>query len=48
MVFGEVMEMQTQPRPLGDLFDHPRADKLAEDVAKDREQMAVLLNGESL
>jgi len=44
---GEVGEVQTRPWPLSGLFDHPGADRIAEDIAKDSEEMIVLLNGKA-
>ena len=44
---GEVGPVQTRPGPLAGVFNQPGTDRIAEHIAQDREEMAVLLNGEA-
>ena len=39
--------MQTRPGPLAGVFNQPGTDRITEHIAQDREEMAVLLNGEA-
>ena len=41
---SEVRNAEIRPRPVGRLFNHPGSDRVAEHIAQDREEMAVLLN----
>ena len=40
----QMRESQTRPGPVHRVFDRPRANRIAEHVAEDREEMRVLLN----
>lgn len=44
---AQMGESQARPGPVDGVLDQPRADWIAEDVAEDREEMAVLLNWET-
>jgi hypothetical protein len=41
---AQMRESHARPRPVQDVLDQPRAHRIAEHVAEDREEMAVLLN----
>ncbi len=41
---AQMRESHARPRPVHDVLDQPRANRIAEHVAEDREEMAVLLN----
>ncbi len=41
---AQMRESHARPRPVHDMLDQPRANRIAEHVAEDREEMAVLLN----
>jgi protein-disulfide isomerase len=43
----EVGNAETRPRPVGRLFDQHGTDRIAEHIAQDREEMAILLNGKA-
>lgn len=44
---AQMRESQTRPGPVHHVFDQPRAHRIAEHVAEDREEMAVVLNGKT-
>ena len=41
---AQMWEAQARPGPVDGVLDQPRADRIAEHVAEDREEMAVVLN----
>jgi hypothetical protein len=41
---AQMRESHARPRPVHDMLDQPRAHRIAEHVAEDREEMAILLN----
>lgn len=43
----EVGNAETRPRPVGRLFDQPGMDRIAEHVAQDPEEVAILLKGKA-